>query len=218
MTLASRIAWTARLELALARGDAERALSIVDQMTACAPNAAGRVLVALALPHAAALVQRGRSAEAVAVLSAARAAAMEQGMSARLWQFDAALAGLHHAAGRTAEARQAEAAARERIEAIAAMVPEGKLRACFLESAARQLPNVRRAAARQMPGGLTARELEVAALVGRGLSNRAIADHLVLGERTVETHVSNILAKLGFDSRAQIAAWATEQRIVMRDA
>ena len=55
---------------------------------------------------------------------------------------------------------------------------------------------------------LTARQREVAALIGKGRSNRAIADELVVTVRTVESHVTHILRKLGFDSRAQIAAWA----------
>jgi DNA-binding NarL/FixJ family response regulator len=50
----------------------------------------------------------------------------------------------------------------------------------------------------------------VATRVAHGLSNREIADTLSIGERTVETHVGNILNKLGFGSRAQIAAWAVE--------
>ena len=54
---------------------------------------------------------------------------------------------------------------------------------------------------------LTKREREVASLVAQGRSNREIADHLVLSERTVETHVSRILTKLGFASRTQLAAW-----------
>ncbi|NTU78665.1 MAG: helix-turn-helix transcriptional regulator, partial [Chloroflexales bacterium] len=48
-----------------------------------------------------------------------------------------------------------------------------------------------------------------AQLVAQGHTNRAIAARLVVSERTVESHVSNILAKCGFTSRAQIAAWAT---------
>ncbi|MFC8518920.1 ATP-binding protein [Streptomyces sp. NPDC057257] len=56
-------------------------------------------------------------------------------------------------------------------------------------------------------GVLTAREEEVAALVSEGLSNRQIAGRLRLSERTAENHVTHILTKLGFDSRAQIAAW-----------
>ncbi|MFJ8025698.1 ATP-binding protein [Streptomyces sp. NPDC096311] len=54
---------------------------------------------------------------------------------------------------------------------------------------------------------LTRREHEVAALVAEGLSNRQIAESLVLSPRTVDGHVERILAKLGFASRAQVAAW-----------
>jgi non-specific serine/threonine protein kinase len=57
---------------------------------------------------------------------------------------------------------------------------------------------------------LTAREREVAALVARGLSNRELADALVVSVRTAEVHVTNILAKLGLRSRAQLAVWAIE--------
>jgi predicted ATPase/DNA-binding CsgD family transcriptional regulator len=55
--------------------------------------------------------------------------------------------------------------------------------------------------------GLSAREHEVAMRIHRGMSNRDIADELVLSVRTVDTHVQRILGKLGFTSRAQIAAW-----------
>jgi predicted ATPase/DNA-binding CsgD family transcriptional regulator len=65
--------------------------------------------------------------------------------------------------------------------------------------------------ARDDLGGLTAREREVAILIAQGLSNRAIAAALVVGVKTVEAHTSRILMKLGFSSRAQIAAWAVEK-------
>jgi DNA-binding CsgD family transcriptional regulator/tetratricopeptide (TPR) repeat protein len=55
--------------------------------------------------------------------------------------------------------------------------------------------------------GLTPREREVAALVARGLTNLQVAEELTISERTVEGHVERILGKLGFRSRAQIAAW-----------
>src|SRR5262249_36504313 len=60
-------------------------------------------------------------------------------------------------------------------------------------------------------GPLTRREREVAVRVAQGLTNRLIADDLVLSERTVDSHVSNILRKLDVTHRAQIAAWVTER-------
>lgn len=58
---------------------------------------------------------------------------------------------------------------------------------------------------------LTRRELEVAHLVGQGLSNREMAEQLRISQRTVESHVENILRKLGFGSRTQVVAWVVER-------
>jgi DNA-binding NarL/FixJ family response regulator len=57
-------------------------------------------------------------------------------------------------------------------------------------------------------GTLTPRERQVLALIAQGATNRAIAEALVIAERTAEIHVSNILAKLGVTSRTQAAAYA----------
>jgi non-specific serine/threonine protein kinase len=59
---------------------------------------------------------------------------------------------------------------------------------------------------------LTRRELEVADLVGCGLSNRDIADRLRISQRTVESHVESVLRKLGFGSRTQVVAWVVERK------
>ncbi|QSE81180.1 protein kinase domain-containing protein [Rhodococcus koreensis] len=61
------------------------------------------------------------------------------------------------------------------------------------------------------PSLLTKREHEVAELVARGLTNKAIAAELGISPRTVQGHVEHILTKLGFTSRVQIAAWMVEQ-------
>jgi DNA-binding CsgD family transcriptional regulator/tetratricopeptide (TPR) repeat protein len=59
--------------------------------------------------------------------------------------------------------------------------------------------------------GLSARELEVAGLVAEGMTNRQIAERLVLSERTAQNHVQHILTKLGFTTRSQIAAWSSRR-------
>jgi predicted ATPase/DNA-binding CsgD family transcriptional regulator len=62
------------------------------------------------------------------------------------------------------------------------------------------------------PGsGLTAREQEIAQLIACGLSNRGIAENLFISPATAARHVANIMAKLGLNSRAQIAAWVVSQ-------
>ena len=58
--------------------------------------------------------------------------------------------------------------------------------------------------------GLSPRELEVAALVARGLTNKQIGETLFVSERTAENHVQHILVKLGFSNRSQSAAWSRE--------
>ena len=65
------------------------------------------------------------------------------------------------------------------------------------------------------PGGgqgeLSRREREVAALVARGLSNRAIAAELSIAEKTAANHIEHIMTKLDLRSRAQIAVWAVRR-------
>jgi DNA-binding NarL/FixJ family response regulator len=58
------------------------------------------------------------------------------------------------------------------------------------------------------------RELEVARYIGLGLSNKEIAARLGRSERTVDSHVQNIMGKLGFHSRVQIAVWVAEHGLL----
>jgi two-component system, NarL family, response regulator LiaR len=73
----------------------------------------------------------------------------------------------------------------------------------------------RPAAAARTP--LTERELEVLTLVAKGMANKLIARELGVAERTVKTHVSNILGKLGLSDRTQAALWAVREGLVEPD-
>jgi predicted ATPase/DNA-binding SARP family transcriptional activator/DNA-binding CsgD family transcriptional regulator len=72
-------------------------------------------------------------------------------------------------------------------------------------------PSTSDVATSERSSSLTPRELEVANLIARGLTNRRISEELTISERTAATHVGRILKKLGFGSRSQLAAWITEQ-------
>src|SRR6266700_2232065 len=118
------------------------------------------------------------------------------------------------------QARQEYAAGRQLVEELATTITDASLRDQFeraaLDSFPQEIPPLPREAARQAFGGLTEREREVAALIAQGKTSREIADLLVVSERTAEVHVSNILGKLGFTSRAQIAVWAVGKGLTKR--
>ena len=74
--------------------------------------------------------------------------------------------------------------------------------------ACRVEPEPRPPVAVPAPVTLTRREREVADLLGEGLSNAQIAQRLVVSQRTAESHVANVMRKLGATSRSQVAVWA----------
>ena len=165
-----------------------------------------------------ALAGLGRTEEAATTLRAAQEAAQAQGLRPWQWRICVVLGKLYQSQGRQEDAEQAFANARTIIEELAANVPDEHLRERFLSQAVAMLPQKRvltpDRATRQAFGGLTAREREVAALIGQGKINREIAEDLVVSERTVESHVSNIMFKLGVQSRRQIREWAREKGLV----
>jgi DNA-binding NarL/FixJ family response regulator len=173
-------------ELARAAGDLDAPL-----LRATATAAKGAVLLAEGDPRAALAALREAWAawrELETPYEAARARVLI-GLACRaLGDRDSAAMELD-AAG-WAFQRLGAAPDRERLEALAGRAPAGAAR------------------------GLTAREAEVLRLVATGRTNRAIATELVLSERTVDRHVSNIFTKLGVASRAAATAWAYEHRLV----
>jgi DNA-binding CsgD family transcriptional regulator/tetratricopeptide (TPR) repeat protein len=132
-----------------------------------------------------------------------------------LWQIQRSLGWLYKEQKNNEKAEREFASARRVLQTLAANIEDEQLRADFLQAALETLPKERKMSKRESDaatfGGLTPREREVAHFLSQGKSNREIAEALVLSERTVENHVGNILTKLGFDSRAQIAVWAVEK-------
>jgi len=192
----------AYVEILLAAGDVADARRAADELTATASELGSPTLRAVAA-HAAGAVLLAEG-DAVGALEALHDAAEEwQALEAR---YEGArtqvLVGLaRRQLGDEDAARLDLAGARSTLAGVGAV---GELAA--LDRVAGQ--------ASPAAGGLSPREVEVLRLVATGRTNVAIAADLVLSERTVDRHVSNILAKLGLPSRSAATAWAYEQHLV----
>ena len=208
--LAARRFALVRSELALAHGDPERALQLVDALVAAAP-AATRPIPTLLNLQGQALHALHRFDAAATMLEAAQRAATEQGARPLLWQVHRSLGRLWHAAGDEARAQAEYAAARAVIAALAVTIDDAAVRDAFAMTALGSMPKAQPRApgprARDAFWGLTAREYEVAALIATGKTNREIAALLFVSAGTVATHVKHILAKLELTSRTQVATW-----------
>lgn len=222
-TQGQRLNWLARAELALAEGEPQLAHTITGRLIASAVHADVRgagCVPALWQLHGEALAALGQSDSAEAALRAAAAGAERLRLAPARWRVLRSLGRLYQATGRRTLARQVYAEAHAIVQQLAARIPRDELRTAFHRAAAAMLPRRGAAALPQLPVGATAqltrREREVATLVAQGMTSREIAAALVLGERTIETHVSSILGKLGFSSRREIAAWAVEVGLARR--
>lgn len=231
-TLGQRLAWCANAELALAHHGPLLALQMVEALIVSAGSSEhpigqvvprlwrirGEALAALAVSENEA---HDGLIKAEALFQASLKTASAQEAWPLVWRLNASLGNLYHKQDRHREAEQAYVDARSGIEALAAELQDQSLRTKFLRRAFAMLPPTQRRSKRRIThrrlGGLTMREYDVAIQIALGKTNREIADELVVGERTVETHVSHILSKLVFTSRMQIAAWVREQRLLNGD-
>ncbi|HET6708313.1 ATP-binding protein [Amycolatopsis sp.] len=191
---------------AWARGETEAAKALARTGLECIRGFNDHVAVALMLEHLAWATAAGDQLRAARLLGAA--GALWRDIGTDISAFHPHLAGFHQQC-------EEEIAGAVGPAAYATALSEGADRATTpAEAIALALgdhPAAEAAGATSMCA-LTRREHEVAALVARGLSNRQVASALGRSQRTVDRHVENILAKLGFRSRAQIAAWWVESQ------
>jgi DNA-binding CsgD family transcriptional regulator len=220
--MGNRHLWAARAELFLVQKKSDKALSVIERLISSSPNVdkegeysnprlsqlRGEILIALR-----------RYASAEKALRGALASAQTLELKPQEWRTWASLSRLHRAQGKPEFAEEASIMASKVVEELAVLL-DGDLRNQFRERALAQWmgskTNFKKEAAKRQFGGLTAREREVAGLIAAGKSNLEIAEALTLSHRTVEAHIGNILTKLDFNSRAQIAVWAVEKGLTQK--
>jgi len=215
-----RVAW-AWGELFLRQGKPMQALERAESLLASAPGGKefrSQPIPALLKLKGEALLALSRLDEAIVALEDAKGGAEMRQDPSLLWQVHRSLGQGYRLHGREEPAQREWAAARQIIGQLTKMIDDEALREHFSQAALASLPREkpllsRRAIAQQF-GGLTERERQIAVLIAQGLSNREIADMLVISYRTVETHIANILFKLGFTARSQVAAWVVEKGLL----
>jgi DNA-binding CsgD family transcriptional regulator len=212
-TSGQRQLWCAQAEWLLAKRDAPSALDLLERLIDAASHVELRgrnALPRLSRLRGEALAAMGRYAEAEAALVATMRFAQE--WKPMLWRLHISLGNVLRRQNRRDQADQAYDRARLITTELADEIEDGALRAQFLVRAHAHIPSAtRKQAAKHEHDGLTAREREVAILIAHGKTNREIADTLVVSPRTVDNHVANVLSKLGFASRSQVAAWAAKK-------
>lgn len=187
------------------QGDRVRAVGLIEQALKLGQEANDRLSVSMCLQTLAWIAIDRKDARRAAVLMGA-----SEEMSRSVGSSTVLLPGV--AAYQDACERQAErllskrelTAARRRGRAL-------KFRAAVDYALNEHVPHTRFVSAWPSTQP-TKRELEVAALITEGLTDKAVAARLVISPRTVHGHVEHLLVKLGFNSRAQIAAWYTESK------
>jgi DNA-binding CsgD family transcriptional regulator len=220
LTQVQRLVVCAKAELALAHGDLQKALQIVEgliQSAAHFPENQG-IVPRLCYLRGLALLGLEQPKAAQEALSAAQTAAERQGARSLMWRIWIYLGKVSLLNGQRERANDAFDTALSLLEVLASEISDETLREQFLAQARAMIPEKPllsdRKAARLAYDGLTEREREIATLIASGKSSREIAEQLILSKRTVDAHTANILSKLGFSSRIQIARWAVEKGLL----
>ena len=188
-----------------AEGDAGRAVQLERQSLELKRRMDERLGVALCLEALAWIHGHDDSRRAATLLGAADALWKVMGTSVRL---NPGLSLMHERSDASVRVSLGEQAFNDAFAEGAAM-SAGEPIAYALGEKSEPLRPVRESP-RSDPSGLTRREREVAELIAAGLSNKDIANRLVISRRTAEAHVEHILTKLGFGTRTQVATWILE--------
>lgn len=228
-TLGQRLVWLNQVELDLGRGNFSSVLTITERLIKSAANVDSRsepIILEIACLRAQALVglvieagvnHQSFILEAEKTFLTILSEATRQGLSGVLWRAMGAQARLYIVLNRTEAAGELLVQTRTVIKKLADNIIDKTHKETFLNQTKQILPPLTPAARHRLSKSetdqLTPRELEVVGLVAQGKATRTIAEELVLSERTVETHISNVLAKLGFNSRVQLATWAIENEL-----
>jgi DNA-binding CsgD family transcriptional regulator len=201
-TLAERRALFTTATLEARGGRPAAALALIDRLDVVTPGLPHAPTITLL--RAEILAALGQLAEADAALRDAHETAERHGPRGLRWRISAARARLARQRGQAWQSTAAQA--RGELQQLLERLGDSPLR-----QALEQLPEVEAlltAPERAAGEGLTRREREIATQVAAGKTNRQIAATLFIAQKTVEMHVGNCLGKLGFQSRAQLAAWA----------
>lgn len=216
-SVGQRILRCAEAELLLAQDEPDRATAIIEHLIETAPNSRGQVIPRLWYMKAEALRPR-QPKHSRELLEAAIAAAQTGNLKGLLWRLCISRGRTEQTLGNGEQAEAYFDAARELLEALANSLSDRPLRQQFLTRGHALMPQTAPLSPRQVAkaafDGLTEREREIAALIAAGKSSREIAEQLILSKRTVDAHTANILSKLGFSSRIQIARWAVEKGLL----
>src|SRR6266568_2999173 len=202
-------------ELALAQGEAARALAIAEQLLVSAPgDARPQPIPHLLALKGEALLAFKRLEEAAEALEEAKLGAQQRQAPSILWRIHRSLGQVYHLLKREDSAQHEWRAAREIIAKLAGTIDETALREHFVQAALQSFPSARPLPSRRIAAekcdGLTEREIEVLRCVAQGLTDAQVAERLVISPRTVHSHLNSIYSKLGISSRSAATRYAFE--------